>query len=332
MSSKVSETKNVEKLASETSEDDVKSSCCNKRNILLAILILFLVFLMFDQFAPNCNFTENDSQCSKRLFCEEKDFSALNEDLCTLKTPCLSIVFASVNEILVNNAFLGIIITLIGYAIATLAMIPGSLLSLGAAAAFSSAFGFFLGVVIATFCVWIGATIGGTLAFLNGRYLLRNYAEKLSEKYTIIKSIDKAVKVNAFKVVLLLRLSPIIPFNIVNYILGGTDCTTKAYFLATLIGILPGTISFVIIGALLAETLLGIPTTGQEDEEFDNSTFSLEDCSSKEADTFQLVLYILGGIITIAIALLLSKYSRNEWLKLQHETEIDNDKDHEASL
>mmetsp|Transcript_6042 Transcript_6042/g.10188 ORF Transcript_6042/g.10188 Transcript_6042/m.10188 type:complete len:311 (-) Transcript_6042:1861-2793(-) len=140
-------------------------------------------------------------------------------------------------------AFMGV------YFVATVCFVPGSLLTLGSGFVFGAAVGVGYGVVLASVAVFVGAALGSIAAFLLGRYLMRDCVRtKLVKKYPVIEAVDEALQNNGLKIFFLLRLSPIVPFNAINYIAGVTGISTKDYCLA-LIGILPGTILYCFIGA-----------------------------------------------------------------------------------
>jgi uncharacterized membrane protein YdjX (TVP38/TMEM64 family) len=88
------------------------------------------------------------------------------------------------NPIIGMFAFMGL------YFIATVLFIPGSILTLGGGFIFSNAFGLGIGVVIATISVFLGASSGAIVAFLLGRYILRDWVENLTHKYPIFEAID----------------------------------------------------------------------------------------------------------------------------------------------
>jgi uncharacterized membrane protein YdjX (TVP38/TMEM64 family) len=127
------------------------------------------------------------------------------------------------------------------YVVATVALIPGSLLTLGAGAVY--------GVVQGSFYVLIGASLGAIAAFLIGRYLARDWVKQKIEANSQFQSIDRAVGQEGLKVVLLTRLSPIFPFTLLNYALGVTRVSLRDYSLGC-VGMLPGTVLYVYIGSL----------------------------------------------------------------------------------
>jgi uncharacterized membrane protein YdjX (TVP38/TMEM64 family) len=122
------------------------------------------------------------------------------------------------------------------------ALLPAAILTLGAGAAF--------GVLTGSILVSIGATLGASAAFLVGRYLARDWVRrKLGHRPAFI-AIDKAVAEEGWKIVFLTRLTPVFPFFLMNYAYGLTRVPLRHYFLATWIGILPGSVLFVYIGYL----------------------------------------------------------------------------------
>jgi uncharacterized membrane protein YdjX (TVP38/TMEM64 family) len=133
----------------------------------------------------------------------------------------------------------GPIAFILGYAVATVAFIPGSLLTLAAGAIFGLAFG--------TLYTFIGAALGSALAFLVARYVARSAIEKKIAGNAKFAAIDRAVGKEGFKIVALLRLSPIFPFNLLNYSLGLTKVPFLQY-LAASFAMLPGTLLYVYYG------------------------------------------------------------------------------------
>ena len=127
------------------------------------------------------------------------------------------------------------------YIPAALLFVPGSLLTLGA--------GFALGVGLGTVAVSIGSTLGASAAFLAGRTLARGFIEAKLSHNPRFRAIDQAVKHEGFKIVLLTRLSPVFPFNLLNYAFGLTPVSLRDYFLASWIGMLPGTVMYVYLGS-----------------------------------------------------------------------------------
>ena len=129
-----------------------------------------------------------------------------------------------------------------GYAVAAVALVPGSLLTLAAGAIFGLARG--------TAYVFVGATLGASAAFLVARYLARGAVERRLAGHPRFAALDRAVGREGRKIVFLLRLSPVFPFNLLNYGLGLTRVRFVDYLVACL-GMLPGTFLYVYYGKLL---------------------------------------------------------------------------------
>ena len=134
------------------------------------------------------------------------------------------------------------------YAIATVVLFPGSILTLAAGLAFGL-WGFPLVVV--------SATVGASLAFLVARYLARDLVANRFGGNEKFRAIDQAVAEDGWKIVGLLRLSPLIPFNLQNYIYGLTDIRFGHYVAATFFGIMPGSLMYVYFGAAGKAALAG---------------------------------------------------------------------------
>ncbi len=133
----------------------------------------------------------------------------------------------------------------LAYALATVVGLPGSPFTLGAAILF----GFWKGLAVAL----LGANLGAAAAFLCTRYLGRNWvAGRLKNRVSLAK-VDEAVQRSGWRVVLLMRLAPVFPFNVLNYALGLTGISFGQYFLATALGIIPGAAAYVYVGTLIGD-------------------------------------------------------------------------------
>jgi len=133
------------------------------------------------------------------------------------------------------------------YIIATLAFLPAALLTLGA--------GVIFGVTWGSVYVFIGATLGAIAAFLGGRYLAQGWVKEKISSYKKFAIIDKAVSKEGLKIVLLVRLSPLFPFNLLNYALGITSVSFQDYLIGS-VGMIPGTIMYVYFGSLVGDIAL----------------------------------------------------------------------------
>lgn len=129
------------------------------------------------------------------------------------------------------------------YVVATVFLVPAFILTLTA--------GFAWGPVVGTLVVWVSATSAATAAFLVGRFLARDWVSERAAQSDRFAAIDRAVGHNGFRIVLLLRLSPVFPFNLMNYILGVTQVKLRDYVAASALGMLPATAMYVYLGSLI---------------------------------------------------------------------------------
>ena len=154
-----------------------------------------------------------------------------------------------------NLGSLGPFAFIAGYAAATLAFVPGSVLTLAGGAIF--------GLLNGSIYALTGATLGATLSFLLARYAAREAVERRLEGNPRFQAIDHAVGQRGLKIVLLLRLSPIFPFNLLNYALGLTKIPLKSYLFAS-IGMLPGTVLYTYSGLIIGDVARLAGGTGPE--------------------------------------------------------------------
>ncbi|HEY5649624.1 MAG TPA: TVP38/TMEM64 family protein [Nitrospiria bacterium] len=99
----------------------------------------------------------------------------------------------------------------------------------------------------------IGATTGGTIAFFVARYLGRDFVKRfLKGRY---KKMDDRVGFHGFEVVFFLRLIPLVPFDVLDYIAGVSKINWRSYILATFLGIMPGTFVYVYMGTTIKDIL-----------------------------------------------------------------------------
>ncbi len=126
-----------------------------------------------------------------------------------------------------------------GYAVATLALLPKNVLS----AAAGLIFGLSAGVAL----VWVAAVLGAGLAFWLGRRRGRDGVTRIAGRH--LDRLDDLVLRHGVLAVLIARLIPVVPFTAVNYGSGLTAIRFPAYLAATAVGILPGTVAYVAVGA-----------------------------------------------------------------------------------
>jgi len=141
------------------------------------------------------------------------------------------------------------------YIVATSICIPGSMMALAGGALF--------GKLIGSFLVYISGLLGAYTAFWLGRSLLRDWIQNRLQKNIYLKAVNKIVADEGWKIACLLHLSPIIPFNMLNYALGTSRISQKNFVFATAIGILPGVILYTFLGSTISDLTMVI--TGMSD-------------------------------------------------------------------
>ena len=138
---------------------------------------------------------------------------------------------------------------------------------------------------------WTGATLGATAAFLVGRYVARDWAAGKIAANHGFAAVDQAVASEGWKIVGLIRLSPIFPFSVMNYACGITRVSLRDYVLASAAGMFPGTILYAYLGSVIGD---------------------LENLRSgnREKSPVEWVLYSIGLLATIAVAIYVARIAR----------------------
>ena len=177
------------------------------------------------------------------------------------------------------------------YVVATVLLIPGSVMTLIA----GSLFGILAGFVT----VSVASTLGAALAFLIARHAARRKVERFANRRPKFAAIDKAISDEGWKVVALLRLSPLIPFNLQNYLFGLTDVRFGPYVLSSWLAMMPGTLLYVSLGNA-AGAAAGLD-------------------SRRHRSPAEWALLAVGIVATLFVTVLLSRKARQ---KLERETAV----------
>ncbi len=207
-------------------------------------------------------------------------------------------IFFPVGELLLavaqktrSSGVIGAIVFGLLYVAATIAFLPASLLTIIA--------GFSYGIDGAIAVVWPASVIGATIAFTLGRYIARDWVSKQVAKRPNLAAINVALAGRAFWVIFLLRLSPLVPFNVLNYFLGITRSTVGAYVLATSIGMLPGIFLYTYVGSVVTDAAAVLSG------------------NRPDAGPWGTLLFVLGLIATFAVTFYISRAAKRslsrEW-------------------
>jgi len=188
-----------------------------------------------------------------------------------------------------NMGPVGALLFALIYVVATVAVLPASLLTIAA--------GLLYGPYWAALLVLFASVSGATLAFTLARTWLHPWVESRFADTSAFRVILKRTERDGAKLVFLLRLSPLIPFSILNYLLGLTNVSVGGYVLASALGMVPGILLYTYIGSTLA---------------------SLGELGSDGASGGQLgsVFFWVGLAATLAVTIVLTRWAagalRNE--------------------
>ena len=169
------------------------------------------------------------------------------------------------------------------YVIATVLMLPGSILTAGAGLAYGPWWGILLVSPV--------SVAAATVAFLLGRTVARGWIARRSAADPTFRAVDAAIGRHGLKIVLLLRLSPVFPFNILNYALGLTRVRLRDYVLGSFVGMLPGTFLYIYFGSLVGD--VAMLSTG-----------------AAPAGTTRQVFSLVGLAATVAVTIYITRVAR----------------------
>ena len=178
---------------------------------------------------------------------------------------------------------IGVAIFVVAYVISTVLALPGSILTLAAGFAYGPVWG----LAVAS----PASVTGATCAFLLGRTWLRDWAVRMSGSSPKARALDAALGREGFKLVLLLRLSPLFPFNVLNYVLSLSTVRPRDYVVASALGMLPGTALYVYLGSL-ATTAAELTTAGGR------------------GGGVSMAVYGAGLVATVAVAIMATRAAR----------------------
>lgn len=136
----------------------------------------------------------------------------------------------------------GMVLFVLTYALAEaclLPALPGTVLA-----------GTLYGPWLGSFLVFIGAGTGAMAVFTISRHWLRSHAERWIKRSRHLESLQRAVNEEGLRMLMVARLSPLLPFNLLNVAYGLSDIHPLT-FAVGLLGILPATMIYVSLGATL---------------------------------------------------------------------------------
>lgn len=201
------------------------------------------------------------------------------------RSPAIADATAAAAEWARGSGALGVIGFVVIYVLATLVLLPVSVLTV--AAGFAYGLGWGVALVVPT------SIISASLAFVVGRTLARGTIERRFGTGRKFKAIDTAVEKRGMFVVALLRLSPVFPFVALNYVLSITKVKARTYVVASALGMLPGTILYVYLGSLA-------------------STATEAARGSSGTSGTRIALLVAGLVATAVVVVVIAKLARRE--------------------
>lgn len=173
----------------------------------------------------------------------------------------------------------GPVLFVAAYVLATVLLVPGSVLTLGAGAVYGVGYGCLI--------VSLASTLGATAAFLVGRHFARDAVARRIAGNPRIAALDQAVADEGWKIVVLTRLSPAFPFTLLNYAFGLTRVSLREHVLASWLGMMPGTVLYVYLGSLA-------DAAG----------------SQRQRSPMEWAFYAIGLLATLAVTIVITRLAR----------------------
>ena len=159
-------------------------------------------------------------------------------------------LMSSFTEYVDSLGSLGYALFMVGYVVLEILAVPAFPLTMSAGALF--------GTLPGTLLVTTSATIAAAAAFLISRYIARDKVQALAENYPKFKAIDKAIGEDSLRVVAIMRLSPLMPFALSNYLYGLTSVKFSPYVIGSFFGMMPGTFAYVSAGTATRQVAEGV--------------------------------------------------------------------------
>jgi uncharacterized membrane protein YdjX (TVP38/TMEM64 family) len=187
----------------------------------------------------------------------------------------------ALRDFIASSGNWGAAIFVLVYIVCTILLIPGSALTLAAGVLFEPLLG--LGLII------LGSNIGAFLAWILARTLLQKRVQNWANAKPKLSQLSQSISENGLKVVLLLRLSPLFPFTLLNYFLGLTNVPVWQILFGNFVGMLPGTVAFVYLGTLPS---------------------AVAEAQSSNVHPLKIGLQLAGLIATLLVTWLITRWAR----------------------
>ena len=256
---------------------------CGAALVVALLLLFFIVAIAVDQALRPCDCgTASCANVSCEPPCGQQQQACLNRG------------FDALTAWLANEPVSGSITLTLVLTLCAMVLIPASALTVASGAAFARALGLATGVLVGSCVVFVGFSLGAVLAFVLARFLLHDLVQRQLHRWRITSAIDAALEEEGLKVMVLLRLSPLIPYNVLNYVIAASSVSLRDYTLS-LAAMLPGVVAYVYLGGAVADAAAS-SSSGAE----------------QTARVMQTVLLAVGALASVLALVAVSWFARRQ--------------------
>jgi uncharacterized membrane protein YdjX (TVP38/TMEM64 family) len=185
-----------------------------------------------------------------------------------------------------QSGWIGVVAFIVLYTLTCVFFLPGSVLTIGAGAVY----GFWFSTALVT----ISSTVGAAVNFLTSRYVARSWMQERLSRSAKFRALDKAVSAEGWRMILISRMSPIIPHSLVSYAAGIIRISFWRFTLASFVGFLPQSAAYTYVGAVLGRAVR-------------------TSAGVSAHDPITWALYGLGLLATLAVTLLMTRVAHRSW-------------------
>jgi uncharacterized membrane protein YdjX (TVP38/TMEM64 family) len=184
------------------------------------------------------------------------------------------------------------------YTLTCVFFLPGSILTIGAGAVY--------GFWFSTALVAVSSTVGAAVNFLTSRYLVRDWMQRRIGQNAKFRALEKAVSLEGWRMILISRMSPIIPHSLVSYAAGLIQISFWRFTLASFVGFLPPSAAYTYVGAMVGKALR-------------------TSAGVTPHDPVTWAFYGLGLVATVAVTAITTRVARRSWSAYYAERKLDGE-------
>lgn len=189
-------------------------------------------------------------------------------------------------EWIADSGWVGVIWFIVLYTLTCVFFLPGSFLTIGAGAIY--------GFWFSTALVAISSTVGAVVNFLTSRYLARDWMRRKLGHSAKFRALEKAVSAEGWRMILISRMSPIIPHSLVSYAAGLIQISFWRFTFASFIGFLPQSAAYTYVGTVVGKALR-------------------TSAGVTPHDPVTWIFYGLGLVATLIVTAITTRIARQSW-------------------